>query len=109
MALTPISLRVEAADGSAVEEYRIHGEGIEFRALPDAGEELKPERGDAQRDSEWYQLTPEQITMHVREKTAIAQWLLQRLGWQRLLRACTDPEMLHTLGVAEDTVDPYAA
>ena len=104
MVLTPISLRVETVDGSTVEEYRIRGHEVELRApQSDSNDDA------TDRDGEWYRLTPEQITMHVQQKTAVAEWLLQRLGWRRLLRACTDPQMVHMFDAKEDTVDHYAA
>jgi hypothetical protein len=60
-------------------EYRISNGKVETRTL---------HRGSA-RDCVWRQLSPEQLSSHVRRNTAVARWLEQRLGWRRLLRACT--------------------
>jgi hypothetical protein len=77
MTLIPMTLRLEARDGSASEEYRIYDGEIEVR-------ELQP----TEDDWDWHRLTPEQLSDHVKRNTVVAQWLNQRLGWRRLLRAC---------------------
>ena len=69
MALIPMCLRLEAGSGSA-KEYRIRDEMIEVR-------QLQSPSGD---ESQWHQLTPEQLTDHVKRNTVVAQWLKRRLG-----------------------------
>lgn len=101
MAHTPITLRLEAGDGSAVDEYRIRGEEIEVRRLQNSGE--------TPRDNPWHRLTPGELSAHVHNKTAVAKWLEHRLGWRRLLRACTDPHTLQEFGIPENTSGRYAA
>jgi hypothetical protein len=82
MALTPMCLRLESSDGQA-NEYRIRQGTIEVRELQ-AGEN----------EGDWQRVTPEQLTDHVNRNTVVAQWLMRRLGWRRLLRACvTDWEL----------------
>jgi hypothetical protein len=94
-----MNLRLEASSGS--EEYRIYQGAIEVRKLQRFGE--GPSEG------EWHQLSHEDIAAHVHENTAVAQWLRKRIGWQRLLRLCAKPETLEEFGIAENTLDPYAA
>ena len=60
-------------------EYRIKDGKVEARVL---------DHGSAH-DRVWRELSPEQLSSHVRRNTAVARWLEQRLGWRRLLRACT--------------------
>src|SRR5690348_14559692 len=78
MTLTPTSLRVETADGFAAEEYRISDGQIQFRETR-AGERIH---------REWRTLTPAELTSHVMQKSIVSRWLLERLGWRALLRAC---------------------
>jgi len=80
MSLMPMSLRLEAADGTAIEEYRIEHGAIEVRHLS----------GCLETDAGWRRITPAQLRDHVNRKTLLAQWLERRLGWRRLLRACLD-------------------
>jgi hypothetical protein len=77
MALTPMCLRVEEPDGHSIAEYRIRDEAVEVRQLPLIEDEW-----------EWHRLTAEELATHVSRNTAVAQWLMRRLGWRRLLRAC---------------------
>jgi hypothetical protein len=58
------------------EEYRIRNGKVETRVL-----------GSGQ-DSVWLELSPEQLSSHVRRNTSVARWLERSLGWRRLLRAC---------------------
>ena len=83
MALTSMCLRVEEPDGRTVAEYRIRDEAVEFRKLP-----LIEDRW------EWHRLTAEELANHVNRKTVVAQWLMRRLGWRRLLRACVHEQTL---------------
>jgi len=86
MALTPMRLRLESAGGRA-EEFRIRNGIIEVRSL----------QGNSDAEREWQRVTPEQLTDHVNRNTAVAQWLMRRLGWRRLLRACiADWELFDT-------------
>lgn len=77
MAITPMCLRLESQDGRA-EEFRIRNGIVEVRTL----------EGNSDGEREWQRVTPEQLTDHVNRNTAVAQWLMRRLGWRRLLRAC---------------------
>jgi hypothetical protein len=58
-------------------EYRIKEGKVEARVL---------DRGTAHDD--WSELSPEQLSSHVKGNTPVARWLEQSLGWRRLLRAC---------------------
>jgi hypothetical protein len=58
-------------------EYRIKDGKVEARVL---------DRGTAH--DVWSELSPEQLSSHVRGNTPVARWLEQSLGWRRLLRAC---------------------
>jgi hypothetical protein len=102
MALMPMSLRLEAADGSAGEEYRISDGDIQVRKLHQTIE-------DAWRGGAWHQLTSGQLSAHVQRNTVVAQWLQRRLGWRRLLQKCVDLQTPNDAGQAESTVDRYAA
>jgi hypothetical protein len=98
MALTAMCLRVESPDGCA-EEYRI-GEGeVEVRQLQHRIEE---ERG-------WHRLTPGELTAHVNRNTVVAQWLMRRLGWRRLLRACVADQNLYFINEARSASGHSAA
>jgi len=91
MALVPMHLRLETANGSAAEEYRIRNGSVELRQLSvDFGDE-----GDFRR------LTAEELTARVRSNTVVAHWLERRLGWQRLLRACIGEQDDLQTGTAE--------
>lgn len=92
-------LRLEPGDGSQVKEYRIENEIVEVRALDPNGQP------DPQSGSDWQQLTPDQLAVHVERNTVVAQWLQRRLGWRRLLWACIsqEPTMQE---IAEDTNRP---
>ena len=96
MALTPMCLRLEAPDGSTVEEFRVSNGQIDTRQI------RQPNERHSEPDGEWRQLTPEELSEHVRRNTAVSQWLKHRLGWRRLLRACTPDATLHCFGIAED-------
>jgi hypothetical protein len=100
MALIPMSLRLEAADGSAAEEYRIYDGDVEVRKLEPLDEGARPA---------WYRLTPGQLSTHVQRNTVVAQWLQRRLGWRRLLQKCIDLQTPNDRGEAENTLDRYAA
>ena len=97
----PTTLRLEAADRSCVEEYRIREGAIEVRKLQRSAEN--------QSDDTWQQLTHTQLAEHVKDETVVAKWLRHRIGWQRLLRACINPQTLAEFGIAENTLDRYAA
>jgi len=66
-------------------EYRVNQGRVEARALDCVSELENP----------WRQLSPEQLSSHVRRNTAVATWLEQILGWRRLLRACVGEEPLN--------------
>jgi hypothetical protein len=101
MALIPMSLRLEAAEGFAGEEYRIYDGDVEVRNLP--------RREGAGRTGTWHRLTPGQLSTHVQRNTVVAQWLQRRLGWQRLLQKCVALESANDANLAESTQDHYAA
>jgi hypothetical protein len=77
MALTPICLRLEAADGRVAQEYRIRDGQIEVRQLSGPAD-----------DHDWCSLSAQDLSSHVMRNTVVAQWLKHRLGWRRLLQAC---------------------
>ena len=73
------NFQLESVSHVPVKEYRISADGkIEARVLD----------GRREQDSAWKQVSPEHLSSHVRQNTAIARWLEQRLGWRRLLWAC---------------------
>ena len=91
-------LRLESLDG-CTEEYRI-GEGeVEVRQLQHP---LEEEHG-------WRQLTPGELTAHVNRNTVVAQWLMRRFGWQRLLRACVADQNLYFINDAQSASGQSAA
>ncbi len=66
-----------------VKEYRVTKDGrIEARLL-DCGFE---------QESEWREVSPEQLGIHVRRNTAVAQWAERHLGWRKLLWVCVGEE-----------------
>ena len=84
MSLGNMRLRLES--GNSAKEYRIEDGNVEVRTLD-------PESGsDRRTGSVWWQLTPEQLSIHVERNTVVAQWLERRLGWRRLLLACVGQE-----------------
>ena len=87
MPRTHVPLRLEAQQGSEIEEYRVRDGRVEVRSL-------RPPRlhdlNDG--DSGWLQLTAQQLSAHVERSTVVAQWLERRLGWRRLLQACVGQE-----------------
>jgi hypothetical protein len=90
-------LRLEAADG--IEEYRVHNGDVEVRQLQYPIEE----------DRVWYRLTAEELKRNVDRNTVVAQWLIRRLGWRRLLRACVAEQNLYHFDEAESTANRRAA
>lgn len=110
MPLMTMNFRLEAADGSGVEEYRIRDGEIEVCRKSSNGREAGRCSHDAsQREGEWQRLSASEIASHVRENTAVAQWLRHRIGWRRLLLACTDQETLEMFGVPKAPEDQKAA
>lgn len=93
-----MSLRLEAVDGTAIEEYRIDQGAVEVRRLGDLGEQ-----------ADWRRLTPAQLRDHVNRKTLLAQWLERRLGWRRLLRACLGENHLWQFEDSDLPLDRHAA
>ncbi len=96
----PTTLRLEAANGSGVEEYRIYEGVIEVRTVR-SSEPIS--------DGSWRRLSHVELSAHVKDETVVAQWLRQRIGWRRLLLACTNPQTLEEFGIADNTLDRYAA
>ena len=109
MVLMPMTLRLEASNGSGVEEYRIYEDAVEVRKLRCGEEKDDLELAGEQASDEWQRLLPRDLSAHVRNNTVVAQWLKHRLGWRRLLRACTDPETLQEFGILDNALDRYAA
>jgi hypothetical protein len=86
MPLGRMRLRLESGEDSPAKEYRIEDGKVEVRTLD-------PDGGSVRRTgSVWWQLTPEQLSIHVERNTVVAQWLERRLGWRRLLQACVGQE-----------------
>ncbi len=109
MVLMPMTLRLEASDGSGVEEYRIYEDSVEVRKLRGGAENDDVELAAEHISDEWQRLSHEDLTAHVKKHTVVAQWLKHRLGWRRLLRACTDPQTLQEFGIPDNSLDRYAA
>ena len=65
-------LTVELGDNSRVDEYRIRGREVEFRARRPDGADLPGWGG-------WRQLTPDDISLHVALHTPVGEWLTVRL------------------------------
>lgn len=82
-------LRIDPNDGCTVEEYRIESGSVERRILSAPG--------CPSLDSPWRRLTAEQLSSHVMASTAVAHWLLRRMGIQALIRACNQ----HLLSVSD--------
>jgi hypothetical protein len=78
-----LRLRLETADGFPVKEYRIEDGGVEVRVFDPKG---------PSDESDWQQLTSDELRAHVQHNTVVAQWLERRLGWRRLLQACVSEE-----------------
>ena len=109
MALIPMNLRLEAADGTGSEEYRIHGGDIEVRRVQRSAEYDSDEYDQFPSDNDWQQLTAGELSTHVEANTVVAQWLRHRIGWRRLLLACTDQQTRATFGIYEGIQDHFAA
>jgi hypothetical protein len=75
------TLRIDAGDGSPVVDYRIENGRVASRVAEAAA--------DGEIEQQWQQLTPEEISAHVTAGTVVAHWLLRRMGFYRLMRACT--------------------
>jgi hypothetical protein len=70
-------LRIPSDHGSPVNEYRIHEGQVEFRSL-DSHNMPFSKRGDG-----WRSLDVADIQLHFALKTAVAQWLVERLIYMR--------------------------
>jgi len=75
---------LESTSHSPAKEYRIKAGKVESTVLDDRSDQ----------ENAWWQLSPEQLSRHVRRNTAVARWLERNLGWRRLLRACVGLESL---------------
>jgi hypothetical protein len=80
MAYDDVRLRLESPDSLAAREYRLHDGRVETRRQ-EAEMAYAPE-------SYWQQLTPQQLSDHVRHSTVVSYWLQCRVGWRRLLQMC---------------------
>lgn len=108
----PMNLRLEAADGSESEEYRIRGGDIEVRTVRRRDEDqYSPSALRRFDDDDWQPLSARQLASHVQGNTVVAQWLRHRIGWRRLILACTDQQTRATFGIdkAEVVNDRFAA
>jgi hypothetical protein len=65
-------------DDHRIEDYRINDGKVEARIRSDKSENK----------TAWRRVSPEQLSRHVKDNTAVARWLERNLGWRRLLRAC---------------------
>jgi hypothetical protein len=74
-----LRLRLESGDGFPVKEYRIEDGSVGVRVFDPKG---------PSDESDWRQLTSDELKTHVEHNTVVAQWLERRLGWRRLLQAC---------------------
>ena len=66
-------LRIPSANGSPVNEYRIHEGQIEFRSLDLRNKPISPYAEG------WRSLEVADIQLHFALKTVVAQWLIERL------------------------------
>jgi hypothetical protein len=64
------SLRVGSKRNPPINEYRVNGRAVQFRAL---GRDQKPSPA-------WRELTNDEILLHLSLHTSVAQWLVKRLG-----------------------------
>jgi hypothetical protein len=101
MSVGSVRLRLEAEDGTAAWEYRIDDGNVEVR-------NLHPPRGHDSPENSWHRLTPAQLSIQVEGNTVVAQWLERRLGWRRLLQACSNEEAGDSR-TADDDGDRQAA
>ena len=67
-------LRIPSTNGSPINEYRIHGGQIEFRALDAFAKPFVHNAGA------WRILTAADIQLHFALNTEVARWLMRRLG-----------------------------
>ena len=91
-----------------MEEYRIQDGDIEVRRVRRSSEYgySDNEFGD---ENDWQRLGPRQLAAHVEDNTVVAQWLRHRIGWRRLLLACSDQQTLQQYGIQENVKDRFAA
>jgi hypothetical protein len=68
------TLRLDASNGAPVNEYRVHGNRVEFRILTPDGRSYRALPG-------WRALSPNEVLLHFNLKTAVAGWLEQVFGW----------------------------
>ncbi len=75
-------LTVEFSDDSRVDEYRIRGRDVQFRAR-------RPDGGDLPGWGGWRQLRADDLSLHLALHTVVGEWLTRRLfkaAPQRLFR-----------------------
>jgi hypothetical protein len=78
---------IESMTHAPFQEYRINDGKVESRVLDFA----------RQRKTGWTEVSPAQLSAHVKRNTKIARWLERKLGWRRLLRACVGLAPTETL------------
>lgn len=93
--MSPGTLQLlESMHHSPVKEYRINDGRVEARVLDYRSE----------RKTSWREVSPAQLSSHVRGNTNVARWLERNLGWRRLLRACVGLEPTETCRVPDHQV-----
>jgi hypothetical protein len=87
---------VESMSHSPCQEYRINDGKVEARVLDYRSE----------RKTSWREVSPAQLSRHVRGNTNVARWLERNLGWRRLLRACVGLGPTEICGGPDHVRDP---
>lgn len=80
--LTCTRLRIEPTDSASAVEYRIENGLLEYRSITPGDEAC------ASSETDWFQLTPEQLGGRVLESPVLAYWLRRKLGLYGLIAAC---------------------
>jgi hypothetical protein len=70
---------LDSVNHSPVKEYRINKNGKIVARVLDC---------DTEQGNDWTEVSPEQLSSHVKKNTVVARWLERNLGWRRLLQAC---------------------
>jgi hypothetical protein len=87
-----IMQELQSSNHFPVKEYRVTKDGrIEARLLNCGFEQ----------ESEWLEVSSEQLSSHVIRNTAVAQWAERNLGWRRLLWACVGEIQPHRINSAK--------
>lgn len=97
-------LRIDLGNGSPAMDYRIENGFVESRTL----ERDAANRSTPAIETQWQRLTPEQLTSRVLADTAVAHWLLGRMGVHRLIRACNQDSLSPNSPVLETPIETAA-